>query len=206
MVGLYVAVFGTLTWHQQANYGTFGFDMGIYDQGVWLLANGETPFITVRGLHLFGHHVNPILFLLVPVYWLGGGAGHLYIVETIALAVGAIPVYLLARRAAQGREWVGCAAALAYLLHPTIEWINWWHFHPDALAVSPLLWAWWFAAAGRWRWFTACIALALAAKEDVGLAVAMMGVVLAITAWRGHAADEERGRRMRVGAAACVVA
>ena len=206
MIVAYVAVFGTLTWRQQANYGTFGFDMGIYDQGVWLLANGETPFVTVRGLHLFGHHMNPILFAFVPIYWLGGGAGHLYLVETIALAIGAVPVFLLARRAAAGRDWVGCAVALAYLLHPTIEWINWWHFHPDALAIAPLLWAWWFATCGRWRWFAAMVVLALLAKEDVGLAVTMMGVSLALESLRHEGSFTENRRRVRVAATACVAA
>jgi hypothetical protein len=25
----------------------------------------------------------------------------------------------------------------AFLLYPTLQWINWWHFHPDALIVAP---------------------------------------------------------------------
>ena len=36
LIAAYIAVFGALTWRQQSNYGTFGFDMGIYDQGIWL--------------------------------------------------------------------------------------------------------------------------------------------------------------------------
>ena len=66
MIAAYVAVFGTLTWQQQSNFGTFGFDMGIYDQGIWLVSRGRTPFVTVRGLNYFGHHVNLITLLLVP--------------------------------------------------------------------------------------------------------------------------------------------
>ena len=66
MMGAYVAVFGSLTWSQQSNFGTFGFDMGIYDQGIWLMSQFENPFITVRGLDWFGHHVIGITFLFVP--------------------------------------------------------------------------------------------------------------------------------------------
>ncbi|MBA2608773.1 MAG: hypothetical protein H0U92_07545, partial [Actinobacteria bacterium] len=53
MVLTYVVVFGTLTWRQQSNFGTFGFDMGIYDQGIWLLSQFKAPFVTVRGLNYF---------------------------------------------------------------------------------------------------------------------------------------------------------
>ncbi len=96
-IALYVGVFGVLTWRQQSNFGTFGFDMGIYDQGLWLLSRFETPFVTIRGLNYFGHHVNLITVLFVPFYWLGAGPHFLYIVETLAMAAGAIPIWLLAR-------------------------------------------------------------------------------------------------------------
>ena len=92
-----VVVFGTLTWRQQSRFGTFGFDMGIFDQGIWLLSRFKDPFVTLRGLELFGNHVNIILFALVPFYWLGAGPHFLYLVETMAIAAGAIPVWLLAR-------------------------------------------------------------------------------------------------------------
>src|SRR5437762_5468630 len=91
MIAAYVAVFGTLTWQQQSNFGTFGFDMGIYDQGIWLVSRGRTPFVTVRGLNYFGHHVNLVTLLLVPAYWLGAGPHLLYLVETLALASCAVP-------------------------------------------------------------------------------------------------------------------
>ena len=51
-------------------FGTFGFDLGIYDQGTWLLSRGKDPFVTIRGLELFGHHANVFLLLLVPFYWI----------------------------------------------------------------------------------------------------------------------------------------
>ena len=177
MIGVYVAVFGTLTWRQHANYGTFGFDMGIHDQGIWLTSRFENPFVTVRGMNYYGHHVNLISILYVPLYWLGGGPELLSITQAMALALGAVPLWLLARRRT-GSEWIALVPAAAWLLHPSVEWIAWWHWHPEAMAITPLLFAWWFAVERRWAWFTAMVLLALSAKEDVALAVAAMGVVL----------------------------
>ena len=186
LVGVYVAVFGSLTWAQQANFGTFGFDMGLYDQGIWLLSRFKDPFLTVRGLGFFEHHVNLITVLFVPAYWLGAGPQFLYLVETVWLALGAVPVYLLARDRL-GSRWLAAAVAGCFLLYPSLQWINWWHFHPDALAITPLLFAWWLAtpATGepsrrRWGWFAAAVVIAMACKEDAALAVAAMGLVLAV--------------------------
>jgi len=181
-MSVYVAVFGTLTWRQQSNFGTFGFDMGIYDQGIWLLSRFKTPFDTVRGLNYFGHHVNLITLLLVPFYWLGSGPHLLYLVETVCMAAGSVPLYLLGGELL-GSRWTAAALASAYLLYPSLEWINWWHFHPDALIIAPLLWAYLFARQGRWRPFAVAVVVALACKEDAALAVIVLGLLVA---WWGR--------------------
>ena len=180
LVAAYVAVLGWLTVRQQARFGTFGFDMGIHDQGIWLLSQGERPFVTVRGLHYLGHHLNLVSLLFVPAYWLGAGPSFLYVVETLFLGLGAVPVFLLARDVVGGR-WAAVVPAAAYLLHPSISWINWWHFHPEALAITPLLWSLWFARRERWRWFAAAVLFVLSTKEDLALAVLALGVVLAVS-------------------------
>ena len=182
-MAIYVGVFGWLTWQQQRHYGTFGFDMGIHDQGIWLLSRFKTPYVTVVGRNYLGHHLNLVAFLYVPFYWLGAGPKFLYFTETLALAFGAVPVYLLARDQLHQR-WLGTAFATAYLLHPTLEWINWWHFHPDALMVTPLLFAWWFATKQQWRGFAICCFLAMFAKEDATTAVIMIGLILTIRLWK----------------------
>ncbi|HEX4979756.1 MAG TPA: DUF2079 domain-containing protein [Acidimicrobiales bacterium] len=181
MIGCFVVVFGTLTRRQHTNYGTFGFDMGLHDQGIWLTSRFRDPFVTVRGMNYYGHHVNLVSVLYVPLYWLGAGPHSLALTQAAALATGAVPLWLLAAKRT-GSGWVALAPAAAWLLHPSVEWISWWHWHPEAMAVTPLLFAWWFAVERRWRAFGLSVALALACKEDVALAVLAMGVVLA--AWR----------------------
>ncbi|HEX7166824.1 MAG TPA: DUF2079 domain-containing protein [Acidimicrobiales bacterium] len=191
MVGGYVAVFGLLTWRQQTNYGTFGFDMGLHDQGIWLTSKFVSPFVTVRGMNYYGHHVNLVSVLYAPAYWLGAGPRFLYLTETIALALGAVPLWLLARLRMRS-SWLALVPAAAWLLHPSVEWINWWHWHPETMAITPLLFAWWFAVQARWRPFAASVALALLCKEDVALAVLMLGVVIAVVPFaREHASRRE---------------
>ena len=42
----YVAEFGRLTWSQQSNFGTMDYDLGIFDQEVWLSAHHLNPFLS----------------------------------------------------------------------------------------------------------------------------------------------------------------
>ena len=178
-IAMYVAVFGLLTWRQHRDFGTFGFDLGIFDQGIWLLSRFRDPFVTIRGLEYFGNHVNVTTVLLVPFYWLGAGPLFLVELQTLALALGAVPVWLIARDRLRS-SWAALAIAAAYLLYPSIEWVNWWHFHPEALAVTPLLFAYWFAGRGRWRVYAVAIALVLFAKEDAAMVVVVLGLLVAV--------------------------
>lgn len=182
MITLWSATFITLGWLRQARFATFSFDLGIYDQGVWLLSRFEDPFVTVRGLQLFGHHVNAILLGFVPFYWLGAGPKFLLVAQVLVQAGGAIAVYLLARDRLHDR-WLAVALAGVLLLNPTYQWLTWEFFHPDALAIAPLLFAYWAARTERWRWFAVFALVALACKEDVALALAVMGILIA---WRGR--------------------
>jgi len=71
-----------------------GFDLGIFDQGVWLLSRFKTPFVTLMGLNLFGDHASYIMMAMVPVYWVWPEPQALLVVQTLALAVGAVPLFL----------------------------------------------------------------------------------------------------------------
>jgi len=181
LVGLWATVFITLGWIRHARFATVSFDLGIYDQGVWLLSHFKT-FDTVKGLPLFGHHMNLVLVLLAPFYRLGAGPEFLLVVQVGAQASGALAVFLLARDRLDER-WLAVALAAVLLLNPTYQFLTWEFFHPDALAVAPLLFAYWAARAERWGWFALAALLALACKEDVAPAIAIVGILVTV---RGH--------------------
>ena len=64
----WIVIFGRLAVENQRNFGTWSYDMGIYDQGFWLVSQGGSSFMTVRGLDFWAHHVNPIAFVFAPFY------------------------------------------------------------------------------------------------------------------------------------------
>jgi uncharacterized membrane protein len=196
MVGLYWLVFGFLVYRQQSNFGTFGFDIGIHDQGIWLVSQGKTPFDTVRGLDYFAHHVNVISMVFVPFYWLGAGPHFLIVVHTLVVAAGAIPLWLLARDRLENR-WLALVPSAAYLLYPAVNWVTWWAYHPDSLSITPLLFSYWLAVRGKWRWFAVAAFITLMCKEDDALSILMLGLIVAL--WLRPVGEDNKRLRRAIG-------
>ena len=95
--GVFVVVFGLLILQRHRTFGTFNFDLGIFDQGLWLLSRAETPFITLRGLHLFGDHSSYLMLPVVPLYWVLPDVRAMLILTVVVLALGAPVVWAAAR-------------------------------------------------------------------------------------------------------------
>jgi uncharacterized membrane protein len=190
----WTTVISRLLWLKHARFSTFAFDLGIHDQSIWLLAHGKS-FVTVRGLPVLGHHAVFGLYLLAPFSWIGAGPEFWNILHTLALASCAIPLHFLARRR-------GCSSATAlivsavWLLQPTISWLANESFHPEVIAMPFLAFAYLFlvpgpgavvpdystdnAARREVRLGIAMLVCAIIWKEDVALAVAMIGILVAI--------------------------
>ena len=193
-VVVWIATFAFLVVHRHDRFWDVDFDMGIHDQAIWLLAHGR-GFITVRGLQVFGHHFTPDYLLLAPTYWLGAGPNFINVLQVVVLALGAVPIYLLARERHLG-PWPSATLGTAFLLHPALQFMGWELFHPEAIAITPLLCAYLCSVRRSWGWFTFWAVLAVSCKEDVALAVVALGVIVA---WRGD-------RRVGITTAACAFA
>ena len=184
LIAVWIAVFGRLVLLRHNRFGSFSLDMGIFDQATWLVSRMSGLFMSIRGLHFFGHHFNLGLFLLAPFYWLGAGPNFLNLVMVTSMGLAAIPIYLIGRdRLSSG--WLGVGLAAAYLLHPALQFFAWELFHPEVMAMAGLFWAWWFASKRRWGWYTVAIVYAVCWKEDVALAAMVIGLILIVRKeWR----------------------
>ncbi len=176
----YAVFYGILSCAKYRAYLAPGFDIGIYDQGLWLLSRFKEPFVTVLGLNIFGDHSTWILVLLVPLYWIAPDPQTLLVVQTLALALGAIPVFLLGRMVLRNR-WLGLIPVAAYLLMPALGWLNLENFHPDSLEVPLLLFALYFVVRSRWRAYLVMVILLLLVKEDVSLVLIPLGIYVALS-------------------------
>ena len=86
----------------QARYLTTGYDLGIFDQAVRAYAHFQAPMVPLKGAgyNIFGDHFHPIIALLAPLYWIWDNVGMLLIAQA-ALTAASIPVvYRFTRRRA----------------------------------------------------------------------------------------------------------
>jgi len=176
-LGVFVVVFTAATWTAHARFGTYGFDVGIYDQGTWLLSRARAPFVTVRGLDLLGQHAAYIMVLVAPLYRVWADPRLLLLLQVLFLALPAVVLYRLGGRHL-GHPAAGLAVAVAYLAYPGVQWAISWQFHPEAIAAGLLALA--VAAADQRRHGRMALWLALAALcgGELGLVVAGFGLLL----------------------------
>lgn len=153
-------------------YHSFGFDLGLYDQAFWNTTQGRWFESTMTGAmpqphSQLGDHFTPIYLLVVPFYFAYPHPETLLVIQTLVLALGAWPIYLLAKSKlspAYAVIWV-----LAYFLFIPLAWINLYDFHETALSVAPLGFALYFLESGKRIWFLAFLVLTFLIKEEMAL-------------------------------------
>ena len=155
------------------------FDLAIYDQSIWLLAHG-LDFNTVAGIHVFGAHFSPVLYLLQPLAALPGGAVPELVLEAWVLALSVFPLHRLCVRL----ERQSNAFLVLFVVHPAIFTASWYGFHPWTLA-APFLILSVLALMSRPDWWVLSIfgIFGIALREDIGFWVVLLAAMLVIA---GH--------------------
>lgn len=169
---VYAAVFSILSILRHQAFHTQTWDLGIFEQSFWNTLRGQVMFNNFENANHLSVHFSPFLFLLVPLYAISPGPYPLLIIQALALGSAVIPLYRLAH-AATNRH-TALVAAIAYLLLPSLHWLNLFDFHEVAFAVPAFLWAFERISAGR-RWHAA-LALAFAASTAENMVIAVAGV------------------------------
>jgi uncharacterized membrane protein len=162
------------------------FDLGNMAQAVRNTAHGhllEVTLVTGEQTVRLAAHGDVFLAALAPLWLVFPSPAMLLVVQAAALALGALPVYWLARKHI-GSELAAVLMAWAYLLYPWLAWGAMNDFHSIAVGSAFLLYAIWALDSDRLVLFGVFAVGALTTHELVGLLVAGLGVWYALA--RGH--------------------
>lgn len=162
---------------RHALFKSNAYDLGWYDQYIYLISQGLPPIVSFRGqqtFHLLGDHVAIICYPLALLYKIYATVHWLFAVQAIALAGSCWLVWLLSRQSGL-KETDATMMAAVYLLYPLIFNVNIYDFHPEVLAIPGMLGAVWAARERKYIWFCSAIALILSCKAVLSLTVAAMG-------------------------------
>lgn len=190
LASMYFLLYSVLSVLRHVTYHSFGPDLGIFDQVFWNTVHGrflESTMSLAQGQpHSYlADHFSPVYLLLMPAYALIPRPETLLVIQTLFLAIGVWPLYLLARLKLepgfQRLAWV-----LVYFLFLPVAFINLFDFHELALAVLPLGFAIYFLEKRRPGWFLVSLLSTFLIKEELPLVGMGFGayILLAKRDWR----------------------
>ncbi len=184
-IAIYIYVFSTLSILRHNAFAS-NYDLANMSQTVWNTLHGRIFALSgAEGtISRFSIHADLILILLSPLYLIWERAYMLLVTQSIALALGAIPVYFLAKKILEnslpnfGLKAVSLIIVVAYLLNPSMQWTNIYDFHGVALAIPFLLFTFYFAYIKKWKLFWVFVFLSLITKEEISLLIASIGLAI----------------------------
>ena len=184
---VYAAYFSVLSVRQHDAFLTHKADLGHFDQPIWNTLQGRPLVRTQLGEQLtrLTDHFEPILIPLSLSFVLWDDVRALLVLQSVAVALGALPLFWLTRDELQARgysltlsEMAGLILACVYLLFPALEAANLTEFHAAPLMVAPMLLALYYARQGRYGRMWIWALLVMAVKEEMSLLTFMLAIWL----------------------------
>lgn len=192
LIIIFIALFIFLSIGKHNSLKSFQNDLGVYSQVTWNNLHGNffessgsaliatvLPNNTTDEHHNFlSGHFSPILFFFVPFYALWADPKIFLIIQAIAVGLGALPIYWLARQKIK-LKWAGPAFLISYFSYPILNNALLYDFHEVTFAVPIVTFALWFMHKKRTGWMLFFLALLMLVQEHTSLIVFMFGLYLA---------------------------
>ncbi|MBX3193457.1 MAG: DUF2079 domain-containing protein, partial [Labilithrix sp.] len=159
-----------------------GWDLAVYDQSHWNILDSGMPWSTMYSAtgteNHFSIHFSPIYYLTALIYALRPEAQTIIAIQNVAVALGALPLFLLTRHKT-GSSAIAACFACSYLANPLVHSIVVYDFHDIGLFVPLALGVLWAFETDRHRAFWLFAILALMVREDTPLYLG----IFALYAW-----------------------
>ena len=164
------------------------YDLGLFDQWVWLISQGQAPISSMEKVHVLADHGAWLLYgagllyrLLPSLQWLLGS-------QALALSFTAVPLWALARQAGIKERgcWLACSL---WWLQPVVFNTLLFDMHPETWVMPVFAFALWAERDNRPRLWLLMLVLMLGARDGLVLVIGGMALDLALRQrWRWSSA------------------
>ena len=164
-----------------------GHDLVLHQQAIWNTVHGRVFEITgfVRPGRLFGYDPYLIELLVVPIYALLPSVHTLFAIQSLAIALGGVAVFRLARD--EGLQPIlALLMVLLFLALPTVQYTNLDAFRERSLGVCFFLWAMWAFRRRHWRTFLVFLVLLIVCRLEAALFASCFGLYALLVGRRGR--------------------
>lgn len=166
---IYIIIFSVITILRHKAFLTSGFDLGIFNQAFWTTVFENKLFYSTGDLSFnpsgsfFGVHFSPILFLILPFYSILPSVETLLIIQSIVLALGSVPIFLISRE--KLGEKTAVLISILYLAYPPLHYLNLSDFHLEAFLPVLFLFTVYYLEHEKWPHFLMFLTLSMATIE-----------------------------------------
>ena len=163
-------------------------DLAIFDQAFWntlhaaFVRSSLIPGATGE-VSIFADHFGALQLGLLPLYAVLPSPLLLLTAQSVMLALGALPLYWLARALPDHRV-LSTIFPVLYLLYLPLRGANRYDYHPSALAPPLLLLALYFMEKARWGRMLLFLGMAGLLKENIPIAGVTIGLYLLLAKHR----------------------
>ncbi len=173
ITGAYLFIFGSMSCLRYISLHSTIADLGFYENRIWQIAhNGNFEY-------LINGHFSPILFIHAIIYKVIPSTLTLLILQTVTIAVAAIPLFYLSIRCLKNNK-VSLVIVILFFLSTAVEYNNLFDFHPDHVFIALTLLCFYFLETNKKGWFLFTAVLSSLVKEPFLFGVAALGVYTAI--------------------------
>ena len=119
-------------------FNSSSWDLGIFEQAIFLISKGQEPFSSLLGFHILGDHGALILYPLALFYKIFPSTYFLFFLQSSALSLSIYPLNRLSKSNNISKKNLYASYA-AFLLYPIIFNVNIFDFHPEVIAFPIVL-------------------------------------------------------------------
>ncbi len=120
-------------WFQSSSW-----DLGIFDQAIYLISQGQEPYSSLLGFHILGDHGALVLYPLGFLYKYFSSTYFLFFIQSFAFSISIFPLYKLSKNLKLSALSTN-ASYIAFLLYPIVFNVNIFDFHPEVFAFPIIL-------------------------------------------------------------------
>lgn len=175
LIIFYIILVFSISVFKYLTYSYNVLDLAIFNQVFYNSSLGNFFQFTIHPTSYLGDHFTPLLFLLVPFYSVLKSPLTLLFIQTLFLALAAVPLFLIAKKYLNPQQTL--LIIFLYLFNPVTLNINLHEFHLLALVPFFIGWTFYFYQQNKFVYFFIFSLLSLQIREDVAFIIFMFGII-----------------------------
>lgn len=168
-----------VTYSRYANFISESVDVTYYHSAIWQMSEFRVPYIWDLKVPVWSQHFEPVLFFIVPIYWLVKSAGLIMLIQALVIISGMIPLYMISKRLL-GSRLIGLAIVFAYMSFGGLQYGIEYGFHPIMFFPTFFFWTYYFYIKRNIKFYFLFVLLTLFIKEEVAFIMFFWSIYLLI--------------------------